>query len=154
MRLPRLIALPLAVAVAGLFAATPRAAHSAQEPWDAKVDRWVLSTAGAGPAEFLVYLTEQADVSSAHGIAAREDKGRYVTDTLRATAARTQGPLLVLFNASVRYRPLTVRGALMCAAWMALVAAVAWLSWRFYESPFLALKDRYNPRAPPTPTGD
>jgi peptidoglycan/LPS O-acetylase OafA/YrhL len=63
-------------------------------------------------------------------------------------------PLLVLFNASVRYRPMTFRGALMCAAWMALVAGVAWLSWRFYESPFLALKDRYNPRAPPTPTGD
>ena len=51
-------------------------------------------------------------------------------------------PLLVLFNASVRYRPMTVRGALMCAAWFALVVAVAWLSWRFYEAPFLALKDR------------
>ena len=49
---------------------------------------------------------------------------------------------------------MTVRGALMCAAWMALVAAVAWLSWRLYEAPLLALKDRYNPRAPPTPTGD
>ena len=37
---------------------------------------------------------------------------------------------------------MTVRGALMCAAWYALVVAVAWLSWRFYEAPFLALKDR------------
>ena len=51
-------------------------------------------------------------------------------------------PLLVLFNASVRYRPMTTRGALMCAAWFALVVAVAWMSWRFYESRFLALKDR------------
>ena len=51
-------------------------------------------------------------------------------------------PLLVLFNASVRYRPMTVRGALMCGAWFALVVAVAWMSWRFYESRFLALKDR------------
>jgi peptidoglycan/LPS O-acetylase OafA/YrhL len=51
-------------------------------------------------------------------------------------------PLLVLFNASFRYRPMTVRGALMCAAWYALVVAVAWLSWRFYEARFLALKDR------------
>ena len=51
-------------------------------------------------------------------------------------------PLLVLFNASVRYRPLTVRGYLMCAAWFALVCATAWLSFRFYESRFLDLKRR------------
>jgi peptidoglycan/LPS O-acetylase OafA/YrhL len=51
-------------------------------------------------------------------------------------------PLLVLFNASVRYRPMTIRGALMCVAWTALVTAVAWISWRFYESRLLALKDR------------
>ena len=51
-------------------------------------------------------------------------------------------PLLVLFNASFRYRPMSVRGALMCAMWFALVVAVAWVSWRFYEAPFLALKDR------------
>ena len=51
-------------------------------------------------------------------------------------------PLLVLFNASVRYRPMTVRGYLMCAAWYALVCAVAWLSFRFYESRFLDLKRR------------
>ncbi len=56
-------------------------------------------------------------------------------------------PLLVLFNASVRYRPMTLRGALMCAAWFALVVAVAWLSWRFFEAPFLALKDRVPGRA-------
>jgi peptidoglycan/LPS O-acetylase OafA/YrhL len=56
-------------------------------------------------------------------------------------------PLLVLFNASVRYRPMTIRGALMCASWYALVVAVAWVSWRFYESPFLALKDRGPGRA-------
>src|SRR5687767_1027436 len=99
MPLPRLIALPLALALGGLFGAAPRPALSAPEPWDAKVDRWVLSTAGAGPTEFLVYLTEQADVSAAQGLQARADKGRYVTDTLRATAARTQGPLLAFLSA-------------------------------------------------------
>jgi len=56
-------------------------------------------------------------------------------------------PLLVLFNAHVRYRPLTVRGALMFAAWAGLVAAAAWVSWRFYETRFLALKDRGPGRA-------
>jgi peptidoglycan/LPS O-acetylase OafA/YrhL len=36
---------------------------------------------------------------------------------------------------------------MMCAAWFALVVAVAWVSWRFYEAPFLALKDRGPGRA-------
>lgn len=42
---------------------------------------------------------------------------------------------------------MTLRGALMCGAWMALVAAAAWVSWRFYESRLLALEDRGPGRA-------
>jgi peptidoglycan/LPS O-acetylase OafA/YrhL len=64
-------------------------------------------------------------------------------------------PLLVLFKAcvrslfdvSVRFRPMTVRSAVLCAAWFGIVVGVAWLSWRFYESRFLALKDRVPGRA-------
>jgi peptidoglycan/LPS O-acetylase OafA/YrhL len=51
-------------------------------------------------------------------------------------------PLLAVFNASVRYRPLTGRGYLMCAAWFGLVCAASWVSFRFYESRFLDLKRR------------
>jgi peptidoglycan/LPS O-acetylase OafA/YrhL len=51
-------------------------------------------------------------------------------------------PLLALFNAHVRYRAMTVRGALLCAAWFLLVCGAAWVSHRFFESRFLALKDR------------
>lgn len=58
-------------------------------------------------------------------------------------------PLLVLFNAAVRYRPMTARQAVMCVVWAGLVCGVAWMSWRFYESRFLALKDRgWGARAP------
>src|SRR5688572_6056931 len=125
MRLPRLIALPLAVAVAGMFGASPEA-RSAQRPWDAKVDRWVLSTAGAGTTEFLVYLTEQADVSAAHGLQARQDKGRYVTDTLRATAARTQGPLLAFLSArGAQHRAYWVANMIWVRGDLALIEALA-----------------------------
>ena len=51
-------------------------------------------------------------------------------------------PLLVLFNASVRYRGMSLRGALLCVVWFAIVCGAAWLSFRLYESRFLALKDR------------
>ena len=55
-------------------------------------------------------------------------------------------PLLFLFNAYVRYRPRTMRGALMCAAWFLLVCGAAWISHRFYEARFLALKAVAGPR--------
>jgi peptidoglycan/LPS O-acetylase OafA/YrhL len=51
-------------------------------------------------------------------------------------------PLLFLFNAQVRYRPMTARGVVMCAAWYLLVIGAAWVSHRFFESRFLALKSR------------
>ena len=66
MRLPRLLLLPLAAAALTITSASaPAVVLSAPPAWDAKVDPWVLSTAGAGPTEFLVFLTEQADVSAA-----------------------------------------------------------------------------------------
>jgi peptidoglycan/LPS O-acetylase OafA/YrhL len=55
-------------------------------------------------------------------------------------------PLLALFNAHVGYRPMTARGALLCAAWFLLVCGAAWISHRFYETRFLALKDRVGGR--------
>src|SRR5258706_570216 len=66
----------------------------AQPPWKHKVDRWVLAAASAGPAEFLVFLSEQAEVVSAEHLPTKAQKGRFVVDRLRDMAARTQGPLL------------------------------------------------------------
>jgi uncharacterized repeat protein (TIGR01451 family) len=71
----------------------PRQAKAAT--WQDKVDPWVMETAlQEGQTEFLVYLTEQADVSAAADITTKEAKGNYVYQTLTATADRTQGPLL------------------------------------------------------------
>lgn len=82
----------------------PRQAKAAT--WQDKVDPWVMETAHQeGQAEFLVYLTEQADVSAAAGLTTKEAKGNYVYQTLTATADRTQGPLLTaLRDAGVEHQ--------------------------------------------------
>lgn len=63
-------------------------------PWQEKVDPWVIETAAQGETEFLVYLTQQADVSAAASLPTKLEKGRYVQEMLYNLAQRTQGPLL------------------------------------------------------------
>jgi uncharacterized repeat protein (TIGR01451 family) len=64
------------------------------QPWRNKVDPWVLETATAGPTEFLVKLTTQADLSAAASLDTKSAKVAFVFQVLRQTAQDTQGPLL------------------------------------------------------------
>ncbi|NJD59384.1 MAG: peptidase S8 [Anaerolineales bacterium] len=74
--------------------------------WRTKVDPWVLQTAASADTEFLVYLTIQADLSTAHDLPTRLEKGRYVFQALTATANRTQAPLITyLENLGLEYKP-------------------------------------------------
>lgn len=50
--------------------------------------------AQGGEAEFLVVLRQQADLSRAAQLATKTEKGRYVFQTLRQVALKTQEPLL------------------------------------------------------------
>ncbi len=85
--------LMLSLFVALVAVLLPRQAKAAT--WQDKVDPWVMETAlQEGQTEFLVYLTEQADVSAAADLTTKAAKGDYVYQTLTATADRTQGPLL------------------------------------------------------------
>ena len=60
-----------------------------------KIAPWVLEkTANGAEAEFLVALTDQADLSGAAALAIKEEKGRFVRDALWKKAQETQGPLL------------------------------------------------------------
>jgi serine protease AprX len=71
-----------------------------------KVDSWVREKAAAGKTEFLVFLTEQADLSGAEKIAEKAEKGFYVYRALTEAAARTQGPVIhILHSLGVEYRP-------------------------------------------------
>jgi len=85
-----ILAMLALVALAGLL---PRSNVSAAA-WQTKVDPWVMDATATGQAEFLVFLTEQADVSAAASMQTKLEKGTYVYETLSATAARTQGPVL------------------------------------------------------------
>jgi subtilisin family serine protease len=61
---------------------------------EAKISAQLLRQIEAGAeTEFFVLLHEQADLSRAQTLNTKEEKGRYVYDTLVETAQRTQGPL-------------------------------------------------------------
>ncbi len=71
--------------------------------WHSKVDPWVLKTAAQGPAEFLVYLKEQADLSPAKQLSTKLEKGAYVYNQLTQVAQHSQAPILAaLQDLSVR----------------------------------------------------
>lgn len=69
------------------FRAAPAVTAS---PWQAKVDPWVLTTGSDSETEFLVYLTEQADLREASRLATKQEKGAYVFQRLTEVAQRTQ----------------------------------------------------------------
>ena len=78
-------------ASAALAAGEPDARNDAR----AKLDPWVLShTVSGQPAEFIVVMAEQADLSPAERLTTRLEKGRFVRDALYAKAQATQAPLV------------------------------------------------------------
>ena len=95
--------------------------------WQAKVDPWVRQTAVTQPqTEFLVYLTEQADLSGAATIRGKEAKGQYVVERLTAVAARTQPPLIRLLDqAGAEYRPFWIANMIWVRGDAALAQSLA-----------------------------
>ena len=66
----------------------------------AKADPWIAQKLAAdGMSEMLVVLSEQADLSLAEQKSDKTQRGQFVHDTLRATAGRTQAPLLAMLKA-------------------------------------------------------
>src|SRR5438309_7106681 len=89
-----------AAAAAALWAIVPPRALSQSRAQDqsaamSKIAPWVLQhTADGKQAEFLVVLSDQADLSGAAALPTKNEKGRYVYDTLRNKSQATQGPIL------------------------------------------------------------
>jgi serine protease AprX len=111
-----------------LFLALANLAQPTQaEAWRAKVDPWVLETAVSQPhTEFLVYLTEQADLSGAAAIGDKEAKGRYVVEQLTAVAARTQPALIqTLEAAGATYQPYWIANMVWVRGDAALIQQLA-----------------------------
>jgi hypothetical protein len=75
------------------------------DQWRSKVDDCVLVAVDNGSCEFLVYLTQQADLGRAARLESKRVKGHYVFETLRSLAARTQTPIVRrLESEEVTYR--------------------------------------------------
>ncbi|HIE57188.1 MAG TPA: hypothetical protein EYP88_03005, partial [Anaerolineales bacterium] len=94
------------VAPAGALASAPEATLS-QEDALAKIEPLVLTQIESeGQTDFFVWMVEKADLSPAYELETKEEKGQFVFDALRETAARTQAALRdELDKSGVEYRP-------------------------------------------------
>jgi serine protease AprX len=96
-----LISLSAGLMVVGLWRS--ESAVNAAPVWQTKVSDWVMSnTADGKEAEFLVVLADKADVSDAQQFSVKEDKGRFVRDSLLSKALVTQAPIKDLLDARKR----------------------------------------------------
>jgi len=117
-------------ATALLFAASAIVASPAiAEVWADKVDPWVLDQlkrSPAGESEFLIVLAEQADLAGSAALPTKVAKGRYVFERLRATAARTQGPIVEeLARAGVVHWPFWIANLIWARGDAGALAAIA-----------------------------
>ncbi|HEX8684969.1 MAG TPA: S8 family serine peptidase, partial [Pyrinomonadaceae bacterium] len=94
--------------------------------WQSKVDPRVLDALAVGPAEFLVYMRQQADLSAASALKGKAEKGRYVYERLTATAATTQsGVRRALEQFGATYQTFWVSNTIHARGGAAVVQAVA-----------------------------
>jgi serine protease AprX len=95
-------------------------------PWQTKVDPWVLETADIGKTEFLVFLSEQADLGEAARLPKKTEKGKKVYAALATTAERTQAPLLrELKRRGLEYRSFWIANMIWVRGDVADVQALA-----------------------------
>lgn len=114
------------IAIFLLLSSLVYAVYGAQHAWVQKVDPWVLETAAGQETEFLLYLSEQADLSGARTLPTKLEKGIYVYEQLTAVARRTQPAVIAALQAEgVAYRPYWVANMIWVRGDAAVVQAIA-----------------------------
>jgi serine protease AprX len=110
-----------------LLAGSPLPAPAESAPaWQSKVDAWVTATAASGDTEFLIYLSEQADLSAAAALPTKLEKGQYVYEALTRVAQHTQAPVIAALQASgAEYRLYWVANMIWALGDEQLVQALA-----------------------------
>lgn len=94
--------------------------------WQARVDPALLTSAAASPVEFIVYLSEQADLSPAARLSTKIEKTRFVYQALSNAAHRTQAPLIqFLASRRVEFRPFWIVNAIWVRGDSQLVQTLA-----------------------------
>jgi serine protease AprX len=72
----------------------PGSTSSSNLLWQSRVDPWILENAQAGKTEFIIFLSQQADLSGAAWLSTKQEKTKYVYETLRKLAEKSQKPIL------------------------------------------------------------
>jgi subtilisin family serine protease len=98
----------------------------ASAEWAAKVDPSLLAATTEGEtAEFLIVLEEQADLSGVAQLRDKNERGRFVYETMTALASRTQAPLrAILDSRGVSYRPYWIRNMIWARGDLDLIQAL------------------------------
>ncbi|CAG0926349.1 Bacillopeptidase F [Thermoflexales bacterium] len=121
--------LPLSLLFALVLAQAPRgvAQTSDRDEHNPKIARWVIDhTAADQQAEFLVVLTDRADLRGADRLTTKAVKGRYVYETLLSHAQRTQPPILEwLRQRGIEHRSFYIVNAIWVKADRATALALA-----------------------------
>jgi serine protease AprX len=115
-------------APASASSGAPRGAlpNTPHQSWQHKVDPWVLFHTEQGAAEFLIVLTEQADLSGAEALGSKAEKGAFVHRALTGLAERTQTSLRKRLDAlGVDYQPFWVVNMLWVSADRAVLQEMA-----------------------------
>jgi hypothetical protein len=112
-----LMAVVMLVGTIALPMASRPAAASQADGLD-KVEPLVLEQIGTdGQTDFFVWLAEKADLSPAYQLRTKAEKGRFVFETLVATAERTQGKLRhALDEAGVTYEAFYIANKILVRA--------------------------------------
>jgi subtilisin family serine protease len=120
------------ILVSGVFAASarpgprPALAQPSDAGWQAKVDPWVLARASEGRADFLVFLSDQADLAGAEKLATKAEKGAWVFRRLSDAARSSQPPVLAALDAlGAKHRSFWVANMIQVEGGLATVAAMA-----------------------------
>lgn len=123
----RLLSFFLVVALVTVALVSALHQRATAAAWREKVDPWVLQTATEqSQTEFLVFLTEQADLSAADAMQTKLEKGTYVYETLSALAERTQKPVLAQLDAlNVEYQAFWVANMIWVRGDMSVVQIMA-----------------------------
>ena len=100
-----LLAISLVLVIAAATASTS-SADSTQPITSDKIDRAILkSIAANGQAEFILFLTDQADLSEANLLSTKAEKGAFVYDRLTQVARESQSTIIdYLESQGVEYR--------------------------------------------------
>ena len=98
-----------------------------QQAAQSKIAPWVIdNTANGSVAEFLVVLADQADLSGAAALRTKEEKGRFVYETLYNKAKATQGPILAwLQERKIEHRAYYIVNMIWVKADLSIAMALA-----------------------------